>query len=319
MPSGWASFMPTSTTTAWRLMSRGSLKSTLPTMLRTFESTSPAASTRRLMWRCDARFPRMSCTNSTSGPLSKMVSNGSSQSTTPMDLRPCGVQGGLLDTVGAATSASRTPVGASTRRSRQRMPSTICRKLTSGVPRAPRSGKSSCRAPLSTTVPTPRSSRSAPSRTTPSPGCMRSIVDTCATRTRKNLLSESCTMAPTTTSWMSCISMACSHLPIPKLPRCALSLVAKGCAQHCATTTASTARRSMTGTSATCSVWASTWPISPRSRIATAPCLSSCVEVADAFEWSSVLSLVARSKLPDISLRRLRCTMWSTCALWERP
>mmetsp|Transcript_8339 Transcript_8339/g.12147 ORF Transcript_8339/g.12147 Transcript_8339/m.12147 type:complete len:206 (-) Transcript_8339:44-661(-) len=200
-------------------------------------------------------------------------------------LLPSAVPGGLLASVVEGIFDSHTPAGASTRLGRLREQDTLWLPSSAQVPRATRLRPSSCRAPPSTMARGRRSSGSQLSRTTPCPGCTRSIASTCATRTRKNPLCESCTMALTTTSWTFSTATACSHPPTRRPRRCAQLLEARVSARRSATTTAGTARSATTGTSATCSGSASTWPTFPKSPIATAPCLSNCLQDDVDSEW----------------------------------
>mmetsp|Transcript_39228 Transcript_39228/g.99620 ORF Transcript_39228/g.99620 Transcript_39228/m.99620 type:complete len:239 (-) Transcript_39228:454-1170(-) len=214
----------------------------------------------------------------------------------------------------AATCASRTPAGATTRTAPRRRPATASWRSTCGGPRAQRSWTSSCRAHHSTTEDILMSWRSTRCRTTPLPSCTRSTERTCGTRTRRSPPCASCTTAPTTRSWMCSSSMASSRRPTSRPRIGAQSRAARGSAPRCATTTASIAWSGIIGTSATCSAWASTSRTSRRSRTATARGPSCCPMAAAASAWCCARCWAGPSRWRATSSSRRQCTTSATSA-----
>mmetsp|Transcript_133060 Transcript_133060/g.332117 ORF Transcript_133060/g.332117 Transcript_133060/m.332117 type:complete len:230 (-) Transcript_133060:415-1104(-) len=223
-----------------------------------------------------------------------MATSDGSASTTRMALQRRSVPGGSRNIAEAAICASHTPVGAGMSSGRPKMPGTSSWKCHSRGPRGLRSWKSSCGLLFSWTNRSRMSRPSTESKTMSSPICTRSTAITCAAKTRRSRQCASCSTARTTEFLKRSSRTACSRRQTSRPPTIAQSLAARACAPHCVTTTADIARRGTSGTGATCSAWASTSQISPRSRTAIARSQSSSRTAAVASAWCCARSSAGR-------------------------
>lgn len=116
-------------------------------------------------------------------------------------------------------------------------------------------------------------------------------------------------MARTTTFWIHFTSMACNPRQIHKPQSSAQHQVVKVYAHRSVTTPANIARRGMSGASATCMAWASTWQTWHKSLIVMSPSHRRTDLGAKSIEWWFALYSENLSKWKVISNKDMPCMM----------